>query len=194
MSEELLLGLDLGTTSCKAAVVTVEGEEVAHGQAPLEWTPVRTGAEIAPAGFVECASAAARAALAAAPHGRVAGLGISSMAETGILLDSRGEPVTAAIAWHDSRGEEEAARLGEQIAAFPAMTGLSARALRTVAKYRWLRDHVPETERGVRWLSVGDWVVHGLGGDQASELSLASRTGWLDLHARAWWDETLARF
>src|SRR3954447_5274579 len=192
MSEELLLGLDLGTTSCKAAVVTVEGEEVAHGQAPLEWTTVRTGAEIAPAGFVECARAAAGAALAAAPAGRLAGLGVSSMAETGVLLDAGGEPVTAAIAWHDSRGEDEAARLGEQLAAFPSTTGLSARALRTVAKYRWLRDHVPETERGVRWLSVAEWVVHGLGGEQAAELSLASRTGWLHLLARAWWDEALA--
>ena len=35
VTAELLLGLDLGTTSCKAAVVTREGEEVAHGQAPL---------------------------------------------------------------------------------------------------------------------------------------------------------------
>ncbi len=67
---------------------------------------------------------------------------------------------------------------------------VSSRALRTVAKYRWLRDHVPEAARGVRWLSVGEWVVHRLGGEQAAELSLASRTGWLDLHSRGWWDET----
>ena len=46
--------------------------------------------------------------------------------------------------------------------------------------------------RGVRWLSVGEWIVHALGGEQVGELSLASRTGWLDLHARAWWDEALA--
>ena len=41
---DLLLGLDLGTTSCKAAVVTPDGEEIAHGQAPLAWAPVPTGA------------------------------------------------------------------------------------------------------------------------------------------------------
>src|SRR4051795_4529753 len=111
MSEELLLGLDLGTTSCKAAVVTLEGEEVAHGQAPLEWQPVPTGAEIAPLGFVDCARAAAREALDAAPRGSVAGVGVSSMAETGILLDGRGEPGTPSIAWHASRGEEAAARV-----------------------------------------------------------------------------------
>jgi len=192
MSEELLLGLDLGTTSCKAAVVTLEGEEVAHGQAPLHWTTVPTGAELAPQAFLECAQAAAREALAAAPAGRIAGLGVSSIAETGVLLDARGRPVTPSIAWHDSRGEEEAVRLGEAIPDFPATTGLSPRALRTVAKYRWLRDHVPDTERGVRWLSVAEWVVHRLGGEQGAELSLASRTGWLHLHQRGWWDEPLA--
>jgi sugar (pentulose or hexulose) kinase len=194
VSADLLLGLDLGTTSCKAAVVTPDGEEVAHGQAPLGWTTVPTGAEIAPAGFVECALMAAREALAAAPQGRVAALGVSSMAETGVLLDARGAPVVASIAWHDARGEEEAARLGEELGhdRFAAHTGLSVRALRTVAKYRWLRDHEEATARGVRWLSVAEWVVSALGGDQGAELSLASRTGWLDLHARGWWDETLA--
>jgi sugar (pentulose or hexulose) kinase len=38
---------------------------------------------------------------------------------------------------------------------------------------------------------VAEWVVHRLGGEQGAELSLASRTGWLDLHARGWWAETV---
>jgi sugar (pentulose or hexulose) kinase len=192
MSTDLLLGLDAGTTSCKAAVVTLDGDEVAHGQAPLTWEQVPTGAEIDPAAFVAYALAAAREALAAAPEGRIVGVGVSSIAETGVLLDRHGKPVIASIAWHDSRGEDEAARIEAEIPEFRATTGLSARALRTLAKYRWLRDNVPETARGVRWLSVGEWIVHGLGGEQGAELSLASRTGWLDLHTRGWWDETLA--
>ena len=126
MSRELLLGLDLGTTSCKAAVVTPEGEEIAHGQAPLHWTPLPTGAEIAPQGFLDCALAAASQALGAAPDDfKIAGLGVSSMAETGVLLGGDGEPVIASIAWHDSRGEEEAERLDAEIPDFRATTGLS---------------------------------------------------------------------
>jgi sugar (pentulose or hexulose) kinase len=39
---------------------------------------------------------------------------------------------------------------------------------------------------------VSEWVVRRLGGDEIAELSLASRTGWLDVHERDWWDETLA--
>ena len=47
----------------------------------------------------------------------------------------------------------------------------------------------PATARGVRRLSVAEWVVAG--GDEASDVSLASRTGWLDLTARGWWTEAL---
>ena len=153
-----------------------------------------TGAEIAAQGFVDCALAAAHEALSAVGTDgiRIVGVGVSSMAETGVLLDRRGEPLLPSIAWHDSRGEDEAARLEAEVPDFSATTGLSSRALRSVSKYRWLRDNVPETARGVRWLGVAEWVVHRFGGEQGAELSLASRTGWLDLHSRGWWDETLA--
>jgi sugar (pentulose or hexulose) kinase len=187
VSGELLLGLDVGTTSCKAAVVTAAGDEVAHGRAPTPWGTVPTGAEIDPPRLLESAIAAARQALADAPEGRVAGIGVASLAETGILLDARGDPVTRSIAWHDSRGEDEVADLvaalgGER---FSERTGLAPRPLCSLIKYRWLRSHREEAHRGRRWLSVAEWIVHRLGGEQVGELSLASRTGWLDIAARA---------
>jgi len=40
----LLVGIDIGTTFCKAAVVrAADGTEVAHGAAPTPWTVVPTG-------------------------------------------------------------------------------------------------------------------------------------------------------
>jgi sugar (pentulose or hexulose) kinase len=192
-STELLLGIDVGTTSCKAAVVTPDGAELAHGRAPVRWTIVPSGAEIAPADLVAAAVAAGAEALGGAPAGPIAGLGVASMAETGVLLDRSGRPLAPAIAWHDGRGGEEAEQLARQLGAerFAERTGLAPRPLCSVVKHRWLRDHVPGTERAVRWLNVAEWVVRELGGDEQAELSLASRTGWLDIHARTWWDEAL---
>src|SRR5215216_5560499 len=191
--DELLLGIDVGTTSCKAAVVSLDGAELAHGRAPVEWERVPTGAEIAPAGLVAAAVAAGGEALAGAPEGRVAAVGVASMAETGVLLDRAGEPLAPAIAWHDARGGEEAAQLAADLGAerFSERTGLAPRPLCSAVKLRWLRTHHPDTERAVRWLNVAEWVVRGLGGEQLAELSLASRTGWLDIHGRSWWDEAL---
>ena len=36
---ELLLGIDVGTSACKAAVVDARGVELAHGQVPTPWEP-----------------------------------------------------------------------------------------------------------------------------------------------------------
>ncbi|HEX2374439.1 MAG TPA: FGGY family carbohydrate kinase, partial [Actinomycetota bacterium] len=190
--DELLVGIDVGTTFCKAAVVgAADGVELAHGSAPTPWTPVPTGAELAPERLLEAAVAATAAALSHAPGGPVAGVGVTSMAETGVLLDGHGRPVAPAIAWHDGRGAAEAARLGADLGAerFSAHTGLPVRPLWSIAKYAWLRANHPEVAGAVRWLGVAEWVVHGLGGEQVAELSLASRTGLLDLERRAWWDE-----
>ena len=128
--EPLLLGLDLGTTSCKAAVVSHGGREVAHGRARVPWDRVPTGAEIDPARLVDAALAAAREALAGAPPGRVGAIGVASFAETGVLLDAHGEPVAPAIAWYDSRGAAQAERLVAELGAerFSERTGLSAAA------------------------------------------------------------------
>jgi sugar (pentulose or hexulose) kinase len=195
VSEPLLLGLDAGTTAVKAAVIDARGEEVAHGRAPTPWRRVPSGAEIDPVDLLRAALSAGHEALSAAPGGRVAGIGVASMAETGVLTDGRGRPVVPAIAWHDSRGAEQAERLAAELGRerFAERTGLPVRPMFSLVKYRWLRDTLPEAARGERWLSVGEWIVRRLGGDErVSELSLASRTGWLDLHSRAWWDEALA--
>ena len=188
----MLVGLDVGTTAVKAAAFDESGGEISQGRAPTPWRAVPTGAEIDPHELLAAAVAAAREAVVAAGGGQVAGLGIASMAETGVLVDGAGRPVVPSIAWHDERGKAEAERLGREVPAFPERVGLPASELCTLAKYRWMRDHLPESARGVRWHNVAEWIVLGLGGEPAAELSLASRTGFYDLQAQRPWDEALA--
>ncbi len=195
MSAELLVGIDVGTTACKAAVVrAADGVEVAHGSALTPWTQVPTGAELVPEALFDAAVAATAQACERAPAGQVVGVGVTSMAETGVLLGRDGRPLAPAIAWHDARGEAEAARLAADLGAerFSAHTGLPVRPLFSIAKYAWLRANHPEVRGAVRWLGVAEWVLHRLGGEQMAEWSLASRTGLLDVARRAWWDEACA--
>jgi sugar (pentulose or hexulose) kinase len=191
---ELLLGLDVGTSAVKAAVIGRDGAEVASGSAPTPWRAVPTGAELEPDALLDAAVRAAGAALAGAPDGPVAGIGVAGMAETGVLLDARGRPVVPSIAWHDSRGDEEVRRIAAELGAdtFAERTGLPLTRLPTLPKYAWMRAHWPESARGVRWLNVAEWIVRGLGGEEVTEASLASRTGFYDLHAGAVWDAALA--
>lgn len=191
MTVELLIGIDLGTTVTKAAVVGLDGQELAWGKAPTPWHDVGAGAETAPADLLGGALQAAAAALEAAPPGRVLGLGVTSMAETVVFLGNDGRPVGRSIAWHDDRGDDEARDLVETFGStgFSARTGLPPSHVCTLVKLAWLAAH--EALPGARAMNIADWVVHALGAEQASEASLASRTGALSLAGRQWWAEGL---
>ncbi|HKE01790.1 MAG TPA: FGGY family carbohydrate kinase, partial [Planctomycetota bacterium] len=193
MSREVLVGIDVGTTLTKAAAVALDGAEVAHAARPTPWRAVPTGAEADPVELASTARAVALEALERA-DARALAVGVCSMAETGVLLDSHGVPVVPSIAWHDERAGEEAARLADALGPerFAVRTGLPPSRLCSLAKLRWLRTHDESARRGVRWLGVAEWVVRSLGGDETAELSLASRTGFLDASSRAWWSEALS--
>jgi sugar (pentulose or hexulose) kinase len=130
-------------------------------------------------------------ALAQTSNVAVLGLGVASMGESGVLLDRHGRPVAPVIAWHDTRDRVELAELDARLGAdtFSARTGLPQWSL---TKHHWLVRHHLEATEAVRRLNIGEWIVLGLGGEEASELSLASRTGWLDLATRTWWAESLS--
>ena len=188
---EVLVGIDVGTTMTKAAVVSLDGGEISWGKAPTPWQPVATGAEMDPGDLFDAAMRAASAALDAAPEGRVVGVGVTSMAETVVLLGPDGSPVTASIAWHDTRGADEAEELADELGrdAFTEHTGLALSSMCTLSKLAWLRRH--QGPQLCRALNVADWVLHRLGAEQVAEASLASRTGALSLAERSWWVEAL---
>jgi sugar (pentulose or hexulose) kinase len=190
---ELLVGIDVGTTYCKAVVLDTDGRELAQARARTPWTRVPSGAEMDPHAVVGAVLSVAAQAIANAPGGAVAAVGIAGMAETGVLLDDHGRPVGPAIAWHDVRGSDEAlqiaADLGERD--FATRTGLPPSALCSLSKLRWQRSRLPATESAVRWLGMPEWIGRSLGAADVAELSLASRTGMFLLRERRWWPEAL---
>lgn len=187
------LGIDIGSSVVKAVVADLEGRELAVGRASTPWLSCPTGAEIDAPRLLDAALAAAREALRGLPAASIAGVGVSSFAESLVLLDGSGAPIAPVIAWYDGRGAAEADELGDRLghARFSSRSGLPVSPLCSVAKLAWLHRHLDTASDARRALSVAEWVVHELGGEQASELSLASRTGCFDVVASRWWDEPL---
>jgi sugar (pentulose or hexulose) kinase len=189
------VGLDVGTTSSKAVVYDDHGQPLGAGRVPTVWTTAGPNVEIDPDVLRAGALAAVNEAVAAtATDVEIAGIGLASMGETGVLVDRAGHPVAAAIAWHDPRDGAEVAALGDQIgrATFERRTGKPLRSQFSLTKHRWLLDHEPATRAAVRRFNVAEWVARGLGADECCELSLAGRTGWYDLFRRTWDEDLLA--
>ncbi len=192
MSTPLLVGLDVGTTAAKASVFTLGGERVGGGRAPLAWTTAPGRAEVTAPELLSTARSALTAALTGV-EGRVVGLGVTSMGEAGAATDPRGAVLGPVVAWHDERDHAEVRELQEEIGAeaLGTVAGLPLRRQWTLTKVRWLRRHLG-LPREMRWSSVAELVVQHLGARPASDVSLASRTGWLDVTRGTWWDEGVA--
>ena len=198
---DVVIGLDIGTTSAKAVV-----RSASHGSVPYleQPTPWRTGScgqtEIDPDRLlslaVELIGRAVREAESAWGTVRVRGLGVAGMAESGVLLSGAGRPSAPVIAWFDHRGGREIEQAGGQApefaAAFARTTGLPWSSQASLAKLLWLRGRGLAAGPGSTWLSVPEWIVFGLGGDLVREPSLASRTGLIDQGTGELWPAAAA--
>ena len=186
-------GLDVGTTSSKAVVYGEDGAVRGTGRAATAWDVgpygTQTDAKVLWRSAADALSAAAEAAGVS-----VRAIGVTSMGESGVLADDNERPLAPIIAWHDERDRDQVADLREQIGAeaFGGVAGKPLRGQFSLTKHRWLLEHEPTSRAATMRFDVGGWVVRRLGGDVVLELSLAGRTGWLDVAALDWWDEALA--
>lgn len=187
------LGLDVGTSSTKAVVYAADGTQLSAARVPTMWRVAQHRADIDPmvlqAGAVQAAHTAADSA---ADDVRIRGIGITSMGETGVLVDGSGRPVVPAIAWHDQRDRAEVEQLATDLPSFARRAGKPLRGQWSLTKHRWLAEHVPGTADAVRRFNVAEWIAVGLGAQEACDRTLACRTGWFDLVTGSWWPDALA--
>ena len=186
--EGLLLGLDVGTTRIKAVVLDAGGVERAGASVATPFLASTDGVDMEVADLGR-ALAAVVAALGPTREDVVA-VGLAGMAESGAPLRA-GRPVGPVIAWHDGRGEETVASLERRFG--PALARWTGRRIRTVsslAKLGWLLDHgLPEPDR---WLGVPELALFLLTGAEATEHSLAARTGAYHVTERRFLPEVIA--
>lgn len=187
------LGFDLGTSVTKVVGLGGNGAHVADFSVPTTWKDLGAGCfeRDAQSAVSDVEELLVQVSEAAGPSVNVRSIGFTSMAESGVLVDEQGCAQSPIIAWHDPRGDTQAAALppgiGDQ---FSARTGLPVDHVATFFKLAWMRDEGMSL-KGLQWLSVPEFVVMRLGGDRVAELSLMGRTGLLDVHTLAPWTPAL---
>jgi xylulokinase len=196
-AHDLVLGLDLGTSSLKALVLDAACRVAAIAsrayplarpqpgwaeQQPEDWWAAIHGV---------CADLAEQGV----PLERIGGIGLSGQMHGLVLLDAEGVPVAPCHTWADARCATEARGIAALVGAdrLRAVTGSGASTSATAAKLRWLRRHQPERYAAARHLLLPkDYLRWRLTGALASDASDASGTLLCDVTARDWSPELLA--
>ncbi len=201
MTSNIVIGIDIGTTSSKAVARSTSHRDTPYVEQRTPWQTGSCGqTEIDPHCLVSVAvDLIGRAVLAAESAWgpvRVRSVGVTGLAESGVLLDPAGRPSAPVIAWFDHRGGNEIEQLGREApgfaAAFERTTGLPWSSQASIAKLLWLRASGCPAGPASTWLSVPEWIVFALGGDPVREPSLASRTGLIDQGTGEVWPDALA--
>ena len=119
---------------------------------------------------------------------KISALGIASMAETGLLVDSRtGQPQSNVLPWYDTSAQQEMNRWSREFDPRERflVTGLRPSPKYGLAKLLWLKAQGVDFT-GKVWLSAADYIAMRLTGRMATEPTLAARTFAYSLRHKNW--------
>jgi D-ribulokinase len=193
-SDAAWLGLDLGTQSVRAMVVSRSGETLAVGSHKL--TSRRDGPrhEQDPEEWWRAISTASRAALAALPAGPpIHGVAVDGTSGTILLVDGDFRPLTPGLMYDDTRALEETKRVNEAGAAVWSRLGYNRmQASWGLPKLLWLLAQESGLASGTRLAHQTDFINRRLvGGEVVTDTSNALKTG-VDLINECWPREVFA--
>lgn len=195
-SKGKFLGLDIGTTSLKAAVFDEQGHRLAQRSVDytLSTDPSTGYIEFNPQRYVEmCRTVIDDLELEC---GGIDAISVDTQGETLIVTDGEGNPLYPAIVWLDNRAEEEAEairrRFGNElvyrVTGQPEIT-----AGWPASKLLWFKNCRPEIfGRIERVFMLEDWILFGLTGRFVTEPTIQSSTTYYDIVNGRWWADMLS--
>jgi xylulokinase len=190
-----LIGLDIGTTGCKAIVFSSDGKIL--GQGAREYsilTPHPNWAEQDAERVWQLAWDALSEAVALASDDPPRALALSCQGEAIIPVNDQGQALRPAILGMDTRTAAENKWLAERFGAENLFnrTGMPLHTINTLPKLLWIQRHEAEIWKTAnQFLLYEDFFLRRLGGQAAISHCLASRTQMYDLSAGDWADDIL---
>ena len=198
MDKRCVLGIDIGTSSCKVCAVDAEGTLVGVAGAPYRILSPKAGWAEQDAGewmpAVEAAVRRLSGGREIAGSG-VGALALSSAAHIAVLLDADDEPLRPAILWNDQRAVVESTCLVEELGDLIfSQTCNQASPTWTLPHLLWVREHEPDVWRRVRRLCLSkDFISRHLTGRFCTDPAAAVSSLLYDVRKGRWSEELCGR-
>ncbi len=194
-SNKKFLGIDIGTTSLKAAVFDEQGKRLAKCSVDYTLdTDSQTGyIEFDANKYVEMSKSVIFELISECGH--IDALSVDTQGETLILTDEFYRPLCPAIVWLDNRAVDEAEaikaefgnKLVYEITGQPEIT-----AGWPASKLLWVKNNRPQIfEKTKKIFMLEDWILYNLTGNFVTEPTIQSSTLYYNVCSKHWWPEML---
>lgn len=194
------VGLDIGTSGCKAGVVNEKGDLLGQGYREYAFTGPEPWQMECDANFLwkSCADAIREAVSSShVKPEEIKSIGLSVLGEVCFPVNKAGEPMLPGVHALDSRANyyEKYVRWWQEkfgpLKVFQT-TSYPLSFLPSAMRIMWVRDNHPDIfEKTYKYCCVQDFIVWKLTGAPAIDYAIASRTLLLDVNKHAWADEFL---
>ncbi|OYD08124.1 gluconokinase [Paludifilum halophilum] len=193
----VVIGLDIGTTSTKAVVFGPFGR--IQGSCSVGYDlvhPRPSWAEQEPEEILSAAAEALRKALeqSGADGNQVTAVGVSSAMHSLLALDESGRPLTRSIIWADSRSIEQTKKIRRDLGgkALYRRTGTPIHPMSPLSKLLWMREENPTLfHSAAKFISIKEYLFFRLFGQYVVDTSIASATGLFNLEKSDWDEKAL---
>lgn len=197
---DYFLTYDVGSTGCKAAIVSVDGRLVgsAHETYPTYY-PQPLWAEQDPEDWWKAIILSTQRVIKASEINaeQIIGMAFSTTMTNIIILDEGKKLLRPCIFWMDGRAGEEARQIMRRLGGrkiFGQIVGNEASGKDLLPKYLWLKNHEPEVyKNGKYFLDASGYLLYRMTGELVYEWSVASGMGLFNFKTKKF-DTMLMRF
>jgi xylulokinase len=190
-----LLGIDIGTTGCKVALFSLQGEVLTSVYREYDPQSPQTGwAQLNSAAIWEEVKGAIRSITTANPRAEIRAVSVSSLGEAVVPVSADRQILGPSLLNFDVRGEEFLADLAMLLPdeRLYAINGNTLGNHYSLTKLKWICTHQPELyDRTYKFLHWSNFIAFMLGADPVVDFSLANRTLLFDIHQSDWSDTLL---
>ncbi|BAU47737.1 carbohydrate kinase [Sulfurifustis variabilis] len=181
-TRDAYIGIDIGTSGCRAVAIDAAGAVLAQAEAPLP-PSTRNGAEVTqdPMQWWAAMHACLKNVAGQIDARRVRRLAIAGTSATLLLCDKQGNPVTPGLMYNDARAQAQA----ERIAGVADPKSAAHGATGSLAKLLWLQG-TKSAARAAHALHQADWLAGRLAGTYGhSDYNNCLKLGY-DVERLAW--------
>jgi gluconokinase len=195
MNSQAIIGVDIGTTGCRAVVYRQDGESLANYS--LEYslhTPQSGWAQQDPEEIYQGVLKVISQAVAKVGADEIAGMCFSAVMHSTIPVDADGNALSPMLTWADTRSQQYTEKLKEEqdTRAIYVKTGCPMHPMYPLAKILWFKYERPEIfAHTAMFISIKEYIFYRFFGKYILERSLASGTGIYNIHTLQWDPEIL---